>query len=383
MDSAPRLARHNRRPTRRTIKYLAPLVAAIALAGVEASHSASDSFTLEGAGINSSAGLVTDPTVAQAEVSKLDELGGNTIEITIPYTQGGVDIKHDQVAICNDVNAAVTASKDIVLRDADHFRNRSLGYVPATASELNRLYSRDVALIDTLVGPNGCAKDLKHLYYSPLNEPNNDRFNHNQAEAAQHFVNLYSYINRLLPPVAEQNGLDLEIVVGELAQRTAIPFLKEVKKIMVAEHITGTMLGNLVAVHYYFNGQDADPSNSAEHYLQAITQASNQTFNKMSVWVTEVGEISKIPSSLSSHYAKLPSSIKPVSPEQQGQDIGQFMFDAAAVGVKRVLNFELQDDGTALRTGLIYNSTSTPVGGQTKASFAIVQGDIQQLVPQK
>ena len=368
---------------RRIVKAAALACAALTFAGIKPSYSASDAFSLEGAGINSSAGLVADPAVAQAEMTELNDLGGHTAEISIPYTQGGVDVKNDRIAICNNVNAATAAGEDIVLRDQDHYRNGDLGYMPSTAHEFQKLYTRDIALIETLVGPNGCAKNLKNIYYSPINEPDNPLFNKGQAEGPRHFVNLYLYLNHLLPKEAKERGLNLQIMIGELAQRNAISFLKDVKQVMIDENVTGSMLGSVNSVHYYFNGRDANYNNSANHYLMSVKQVLEDTFGHMDTWLTEVGEISTIPASMSAHYKPLPASIKPVSPEQQGQDISNLMFIAAKNGIKRVLNWGMQDDGTILRTGLIYNDASTATSGTQKASFSLVQQAIQELVPQK
>lgn len=368
---------------RRAVRLTALASIALALAAVKPNSSASDPFVLEGVGINSSAGLVDDPSVAQAEMAELDALGGRTIEISVPYTRGGADVKNDKIRICNDVNAALAAGDEIVIRDADHYQNGRLGFMPATAHDFQKLYTRDIALIETLVGPNGCAKDLKELYYSPLNEPDNHLFNNDQTEGPLHFVNLYLYLNHLLPKEALERGLNLRIMIGELAQRNALPFLKDVKQVMAEQDVTGSDMGSVDAVHYYFNGRDANVSTSADAYLRSVKQALNDTFGKMDTWLTEDGAISTIPSSMAQHYAPLPHSIKPVSPEQQGEDISNLMYLAAKNGIKRVLNFELQDDGSKLRTGLIYNNASTATNATHKASFSIVQRTVQQLVSQK
>jgi len=385
MDFAPRPGGYNRWLSYRVLKYVAPAMAALALSGIRPSSSTGDAFHLEGAGINSSAGLVADPTIAQAEMTKLNELGGDTVEISIPYTQGGVDVINDQLDICNVVNAAVSAGKDIVLRDQDHFRNGDLGYVPSSATQLFHLYTRDIALVETLVGPNGCAKGLKNIYYSPGNELNNPspQFNPDQADAPEQFVNLYRYLNHLLPKEAAERGLKLQIVIGELAQRNAVTFLTDVKQIMISEGLTGSMLGSVNSIHYYFNGGDANSAQSADNYLKVVKTALNDTFGSMDSWVTEAGEISTVPTSMLGRYTPLPSSIKPVSPEQQGKDISSFMFDAAKRGFTMVLNEQMQDDGTNLRTGLIYNDSLSVTDGTEKASFEIVQNAIKQLVSQK
>lgn len=365
---------------------LAAIIGGSAVSGYFPSSSSSEAYFLQGAG--ATVGLTRNLQTAQAEMSSLDQLGANTVEIVIPLTQGGADIKNDAADICQDVNAALDSGKTIVLRDDDRYRNGRRGYVPTTAHQLNWLYTRDMNLIYTLKGEdgnNGCAPRLDHVYYSPFNELNNRKFNTNQADAPSQFVNGYRYLNQLLPKEALERNLALDIVIGELAQKNMISFIKRVDDEMSHEKITGDQLGSVVAIHYYYNGLDAIGTMPASQYLLKSSKALQDTFGNLDQWVTEVGEITTVPSSIRAHYSKLPANIKPVSPEQQGQDITQFMQLAAKNGFKVVLNTLLQDDGSILRTGLEYHasSTSTPVGGTPKISYSMVGSGIKRLVPQK
>jgi hypothetical protein len=74
------------------------------------------------------------------------------------------------------------------------------------------------------------------------------------------------------------------------------------------------------------------------------------------LWYTEVGAISTIPAEESQGYEPLPHRFVPMSIRAQGQFYVSFLRAAACLGVARVLLWHRADDGTEMRTGLVYLS---------------------------
>lgn len=314
---------------------------------------------MEGFGFTTGMGQLEDAQDMKAA-------GANTVMFSFPYTAGGAEIKNDTADVCAAAQEAEEEGLDLVIRTESHQRiDRQLGYMATSASELRKYYTADYDLLSNLVGENGCAKGLDKIYLSPFNEANNQRFNRNQYVngqwvAPRNLVHLYSYLYPRLHAAADNLGVKLEIIGGELKQHGQVKFMNQMHEVMKAENIKGPIF-DIYAGHYYLNGTDAVPNISADQDIDKVMSAVKENFgNDTPVWFTEFGAISKTPLQMKTFYkGELPASLNPVSLIDQAKFDNDFIYSAACKGVDAVFAFQFKDDGTNMRTAPIFADGKT------------------------
>ena len=320
--------------------------------------------------------------VAVSAAQRDAEAGATTIEVAEPYTQGGAQVDNDTERLCS---AALLAGKyhfDLVIRREMRYRSdASLGYMPTTPNEYRQFFTNSYDMFANLYGENGCVKDKPPtVYYSLDNEPNNKLFQRNQYVngrwvAPENTLDFYAYEYPLLHKAANEFGIDLKIIIGELDQNLSLQFLKR-----AAQHRKGSgnpKLGDVYAQHYYV--QKVGPQNKAVaiNNMRRLMDAAKDAFGEMPFWVTELGGISTVPSSKASLYMPLSKNISPMSPEQQADFYNYFLKQAACLGIARVLLWHMVDDGTPQRTGLLY------VDETKKPSFDKVTPTLQTITDER
>jgi hypothetical protein len=237
-------------------------------------------------------------------------------------------------------------------------------------------------MVTRVIGPNGCAKDLPVLYIAPSNELNNELFDEGQFPASPNWqapidaIRLNSYVYPRLHALAQALGKTIEIVGGELDQNFAERFLNRTAAFIRSHHYDQPQM-DIFGEHLYVQKARPDSQAIALRNILRIRQKVRAAYGaKMPLWYTEVGAISTVPTGESQGYAPLPHALVPMSAEAQGRFYIGFVRAAACLGVARVLLWHMVDDGTEMRTGLVYLS------GRPKTSYSRVVPVLKQVSAQ-
>ncbi len=291
--------------------------------------------------------------------------------------------KEDLIPLCTAAALASAKHFDLLARTEIRKADGYFGFVPRSDMELAAFEAALEDMVTKVIGPNGCAKDLPGLYVAPSNELNNELFDEGQFPTGPNWqapidaVRLNSYVYPRLHALAQALGKTIKIVGGELDQNFAERFLKRTAAFMRSRHWDQPQM-DIFGEHLYVQRARPDSRFIAYRNILRITTRVRAIYGaKMPVWYTEVGAISAIPADESQGYEPLPHPLVPMSVEAQGQFYVAFLRAAACLGVARVLLWHMVDDGTEMRTGLVY------VSGRPKVSYGRVVPFIKQVSTQK
>jgi hypothetical protein len=368
------------------IAALAGLIGALALLAGSAG-SANKTASLEGVGF-ADTDIMVDPVdlpgKAAAAADRDLQAGADTIAVKFSVTANvGRIAKEDLIPLCTAAALASAKHFDLLARTEIRKVDGYFGFVPRSDVELAAFEAALEDMVTKVIGPNGCAKDLPVLYVAPSNELNNELFDEGQFPTGLNWqapidaVRLNSYVYPRLHALAQALGKTIKIVGGELDQHFAERFLKRTAAFMKSRHWNLPQM-DVFGEHLYVARARPDSRFIAYRNVLRITTRVRAIYGaKMPVWYTEVGAISTIPAGESQGYAPLPHPLVPMGVEAQGRFYVAFLRAAACLGVARVLLWHMVDDGTEMRTGLVY------VSGRPKVSYGRVVPFMKQVSTQK
>jgi hypothetical protein len=335
---------------------------------------------LEGVGFADTHITFTEPGVAAAAADRDLQAGADTIAVTFPVTAnvGRID-DEDLTHLCVAAGLASDKHFELLARAEIRKADGYFGFVPRSETELATFEAALEDMVTRVIGPNGCAKDLPALYIAPSNELNNELFDQGQYPMSRNWqapvdaIRLNSYVYPRLHALAESLGKTIKIVGGELDQNFAERFLKKTAAFMKKHHFDRPQM-DIFGEHLYVQKARPDSPFVVYRNIRRIMDRVRAAYGPdMPVWYTEVGAISTIPADESQGYVPLPHSLVPMSVEAQGQFYVRFLRAAACLGVARVLLWHIVDDGTEMRTGLLYLS------GRPKTSYGRVVPVLKQV----
>jgi hypothetical protein len=363
-ESGPLRADEPKKPIERLKKPLA-LVAVLGSLAVPSNQSKAVSETTK-VGFSSNLVWNESEAVADAEAGRIRDSESDIIDLRNPYTEGGAENDNNRNRVCIGINSALDHGLTPKITIESHYRDGRLGYIPTTPNARWRYLTGAVNLFQSLVGENGCAKRLKKLYFSPFNEPNNDVFLKNQVVngewlAPEYYTELLAYVYPRLHAEANQLGLDLSIVGGDLAQYNSAGFIQRMKKVVLAKKIKGPLM-DIYGQHFYINGPDDVDGQSLLNNILQMKQTVYDSFGNISIWYDEVGAISMTPKHKRNQYTEeLSASLKPLRAELQGIFYENALRIAVCQKIGAFLIFHYTDDGKRLRSGVAYpDSTPKP-----------------------
>jgi hypothetical protein len=362
---------------------VAGLIGALVLLAGSAG-SANKKASLEGVGFADTHITFTEPGVAEAAADRDVQAGAGTIAMSFPVTADVGRITDDDLShVCVAAGLASTKHFDLLARVEIRKPDGYFGFVPRTEDELATFEAALEDMVMRVIGPNGCASKLRSLYIAPSNELNNELFDEGQYPTSRNWqapidaIRLNSYVYPRLHALADALGKTIRIVGGELDQNFAERFLKRTAAFIRSHHFDQPQM-DVFGQHLYVQKGRAKKQFVPFRNIQRIMSRVRAAYGpKMPVWYTEVGAISTIPADESDGYTPLPHSLVPMSVDAQGRFYVNFLRSAACLGVARVLLWHMVDDGTEMRTGLLYLS------GRPKTSYSRVVPVLQQVTDQQ
>ena len=321
---------------------------------------------------------VPDETEAEKVAENMADSGVNAFEIYQPLSPGqGAEIINDAPRTC----AAVKAGDKYGLtpfitmigsKKRDKKPNKpASAYAPVTVSDYRRFADTIGALIWTLSGPNGCAKNVHNINVGILNEINSpyfypQEFDDPDDSAGAHYENMLEYIY----PRAKQSAIE---VTEALKQASENP--DEVEPItvnLIAANFASNhnLLGTLtdmgetklknsyfgksfdtLGVHPYMENSSVPPNTPHPNGrvigiadYDKLRPLINKYFGNVPVLYSEFGIETRTPKD-KPYTGKVPLSVKPVS------ELVQADYWSRAIGlvacqenVEGIFNFLRKDD---------------------------------------
>lgn len=351
---------------------------------VGSADSAATRAGLEGVGFADTHITFTEPGVAEAAADRDVQAGAGTIAMSFPVTANVGRITDDDLShVCIAAGLASTRHFDLLARVEIRKPDGYFGFVPRTEAELATFEAALEDMVTRVIGPNGCARRLKSLYIAPSNELNNELFDEGEYPTSRNWqapvdaIRLNSYVYPRLHALGDALGKTIRVVGGELDQNFAERFLKRTAAFIRSHHFKQPQM-DVFGQHLYVQKGRSRKQFVPFRNIQRIMGKVRAAYGpKMPLWYTEVGAISTVPPVESAGYAPLPHSLVPMSVAAQGRFYVNFLRAAACLGVARVLLWHMVDDGTEMRTGLMYLS------GREKPSYDRVVPVMQQITDQQ
>lgn len=323
---------------------------------------------------------VEDKSAAIAEAQDVHEAGGTVIRILTPYTVGGHEINNDKNRYCNSLEATSEFGQRLEIGLDGHFRDGRFGYFPTQLNEMKKLRTGLYNMMAILASGECDGVKATELNIG-FNEPNY-KLRYEQPDMPKNLARLLVYLAPLMRQDAKSLNVDLQITAADITLSDAndpIDFIKEFSSQLTAQLKPGQPLPfDRFGLNYYafgqFTAENIQTTGQATSLAKAVDLLREQFGQDLPIGISELGAFSSTPVGKEQLYSQpVPSTVRVLSGNKQGQFYQNIINVAACLGLDGVRIFHKSDDGDdVLRTGDHYPD------GTPKPSAEIVQQSVTQ-----